>query len=368
MRTQFGAATVQLETAVAQASRLLPLVTSAHLPSASNHSFWPEINTNMPIVIGSEPSPYSDTPEPKCFGTVSPLDPQTFSTVEEHGGDLLAGIMNPKYSPVDVAQWLEDAAAAASDALDAARQGYAAHRAPAFRRMEADVLIQVGLGRFFASKMRTGVLYFVFQQSQERRAGLEALDQYRMAREAWVAAAQAAAVYRSDIPYGSTAMRRGHWSDRLAAIDKDIAALTAQVQAVPEDAEATPNARRAILAATGRPPRPTIEWTHTPPAAFQPGSALALAITVPQQVLVPILTSVFLRFRHVNQAERWKRTEMQANETVFSAEIPAGYTQSPYALEYCFELRAKNGDAWLAPGFDAALSSQPYYAVMRAGA
>ena len=359
---------MQLETAVAHASRLLPLVTSAHLPSASNHAFWPEINTNMPIVIGSEPSPYSDTPEPKCFGTVSPLDPQTFSTVEEHGGDLLAGSMNPKYSPIDVAQWLEDAAAAASDALDAARRGSAAHRAPAFRLMEADVLIQVGLGRFFASKMRAGVLYFVFQQSQERQAGLEALDQSRMAREAWVAAAQAGAVYRSDITYGSTPMRRGHWSDRLAAIDKDIAALAAQVQAAPEDTEATPNTRRAILEATGRPARPTIAWTHTPPAAFEPGAALALAITVPQQVLEPILTSVFLRYRHVNQAERWKRAEMQANETVFSAVIPAEYTQSPYALEYCFELRAKNGDAWMAPGFDAAFSSQPYYAVMRAGA
>ncbi len=347
---------------------LLPLVTSAHLPSASNHSFWPEINTNMPIVIGGEPSPYSDTPEPKCFGTVSPLDPQTFSTVEEHGGDLLAGSLNPKYSPIDVAQWLEDAAAAASDALDAARRGSVARRSPVFRRMEADVLIQVGLGRFFASKMRAGVLYVVFQQSQERQAGLEALDQYRMAREAWVAAAQAAAVYRSDITYGSTPMRRGHWSDRLVAIDKDIAALTAQVQAVPEDAEATPNVRRAILAATGRPVLPTIAWTHTPPAVFQPGSALALAISVPQQVLVPILTSVFLRYRHVNQAERWKRVETQANETVYSAEIPASYTQSPYALEYCFELRAKNGDAWMAPGFDAALSSQPYYAVMRGGA
>ena len=124
----FGAGTVPMETAVAHASRLLPLVTSAHLPSASNHSFWPEINTNMPIVIGSEPSPYSDTPEPKCFGTVSPLDPQTFSTVEEHAGDLLAGSMNPKYSPIDVAQWLEDSAAAASDALDAARRGSAARR------------------------------------------------------------------------------------------------------------------------------------------------------------------------------------------------------------------------------------------------
>jgi hypothetical protein len=341
------------------------------LPSASNHSFWPEINTNMPIVIGSEPSPYSDTPEPKCFGTVSPLDPQTFSTVEEHGGDLLYGSANPRYSPIDGSQWLEDSAAAASDALDAARHGGAAQRSPAFLRMEADVQIQVGLGQFFAAKMRAGVLYAVFQQSQEPQAGLEALDRYLMAREAWVKAAQAGAVYRNDITYGSTPMRRGHWSDRLAAIDKDIAALVAQLSAWSDVPEATPDTRRAIREAMGRPARPTIatiESSHTPPAAFEPGAPLALAIAIPQQVILPILTQVFLRYRHVNQGERWQREEMQANGTVFSAEIPAEYTQSPYALQYCFELHAKDGAAWLAPGFNAALSSQPYYAVMRKGA
>jgi hypothetical protein len=368
MRAQIGAGAKQMETAVAHASRMLPLVTSAHLPSASNHSLWLEICTNMPIVIGSEPSPYDDTPEPKCFGAVSPLDPQTFSTIEEHAGDLLAGSVNPKYSPIDVAQWLEGSAAAASDALDAARRGAAAHSSPAFRRMEADVLIQVGLGRFFASKLRAGVLYAVFQQAQERQAGLEALDRYRVAREAWAAAARAASVYQSDITYGGTPVRRGHWSDRLAAIDKDIRALVAQVNAASRNAEPSPNTRRAILKATGRPARPTIAWAHTPPAVFEPGAALGLAIAVPQQVLEPILTSVFLRYRHVNQAERWQRVEMQANATVFSANIPAEYTQSPYALEYCFELRAKDGVAWLAPGFNAALSSQPYYAVMRKGA
>ncbi len=368
MRADFGAGAVPMETAVARASRLLPLVTSAHLPSASNHSFWPEIYTNMPIVTGSEPSPYSDTPEPKCFGTVSPLDPETFSTVEEHGGDLLEGSANPKYSPIDVAQWLEDWAAAASEALDAARRGSVAHRLPALRRMEADVLIQVGLGQFFAAKMRAGVLYFVFQQTLERRAGLEALDQYRTAREAWVAAAHAGAVYRSDITYGSTPMRRGHWSDRLAAIDKDIVALEAQANASSRDAEETPDTRRAILAATGRPVRPTVAWTHTPPSAFEPGKPLAVAIMVPQQVLEPILTQVSLRYRHVNQAERWQREEMSASGTEFSAEIPAQYTHSPYALEYCFELHAEDGAAWLAPGFNAALSSQPYYAVLPKGA
>jgi hypothetical protein len=216
--------------------------------------------------------------------------------------------------------------------------------------------------------MRAGVLYSVFQQSQERQAGLEALNQYRMARQAWVAAAQAGAVYRNDITYGSTVMRRGHWSDRLAAIDKDIAALESQVSAALKDAEATPDTRRAILQATGRPVRPAVAWTHVPPSAFQPGAVLAVAITVPQQVLEPILTQVTLRYRHVNQAERWQRQETAANGTVFSAEIPAEYTQSPYALEYCFEMRAKDGAAWLAPGFNESLSSQPYYAVVRKGA
>ena len=39
----FGPGQRPVESAVANASRILPLLTSAHLPSASNHSFWPEI-------------------------------------------------------------------------------------------------------------------------------------------------------------------------------------------------------------------------------------------------------------------------------------------------------------------------------------
>ena len=38
---------------LAAASRILPLLTSAHLPSASNHSLWHEMYTNQPIVDGA---------------------------------------------------------------------------------------------------------------------------------------------------------------------------------------------------------------------------------------------------------------------------------------------------------------------------
>jgi hypothetical protein len=74
LRDTFGRGAGSIETALANSSRVLALITSAHLPSASNHAFWAELYTNMPIVLGSERSPYGDTPDPKCFGTVSPLE------------------------------------------------------------------------------------------------------------------------------------------------------------------------------------------------------------------------------------------------------------------------------------------------------
>ena len=107
MRTDFGAGTEATENSLAHASRILPLLTSAHLPSASNHDLWYELPTNMPIVEGSEPSPYGDTPIPKIFGTVSPLDPQMFSTVAEYAQSLMHRKPSAKYSPVDVARWVE---------------------------------------------------------------------------------------------------------------------------------------------------------------------------------------------------------------------------------------------------------------------
>jgi hypothetical protein len=319
-------------------------------------------------VIGSEPSPYSDTPTPKCFGTVSALDPQTFSTIDGHAADQLAGTRSARYSPIEVAQWMEDCANASSAALDEARRKTAARRSAAFRRIEADIEIQIGLGRFFASKLRSSVFYALFEQSEDTQAVRQALDEYNLAREAWATmAARAATIYRSDITYGSTAMRRGHWNDRLAAIDKDIASLTARVRAAAQGALSTPNIRGAMQDATGRPARPAIECIHTPPAIFQPGEPLKLSVSIPQESVEPTMASVSLLYRHVNQAERWKRVEMEEDGDVFSATIPSEYTQSPYSLEYRFELRARSGAAWLDPAFNATLSDQPYYAVMRRG-
>lgn len=366
LRKNFGRGALAVETACANASRILPLVTSAHLPSAAHHDFWTELYTNMPIVLGSEREPYGDTPVPKCFGTVSPLDPQLFSTIVEHAQDLLANQANPKYSPTEVAQWIEDLAASSGEALASVRAVSSSTISPEFRRIEEDVLIQNGLGVFWAAKLRSGVLYEIFQQSGDPEAGRLALEHHRKARDAWSAMAQRAeGVYVSDISYGDVPIRRGHWSDRLATIDTDIAAMEQKLQSPPSNSAASPNTTHAIATATGRPQRPNLPCAHTPAESFTPGQPLSLELRVSAAGAAIAPTAARLYYRHVDQAERWVSIEMQQNGASYSASIPADYTQSPFPLQYYFELQRENQSAWLYPPFNATFSNQPYYAIWK---
>ena len=54
---------------------------------------------------------------------------------------------------------------------------------------------------------------------------------------------------------------------------------------------------------------------------------------------------------------RWR-----AARASYSAAIPAAYTNSPYPLQYYFELHTATA-ATLYPAFNATLSDQPYYAI-----
>jgi hypothetical protein len=361
LRTEFGAAGTSVENALSHASRVLPLITTAHLPSASNLGCWMEAYTNMPIMEGGAPVPYGDTVQPKRLGTVSPLDPELFSTIEEHAGELLKGQRSGKYSPVEVAQWLEDSAAVADRELGTAAERAPSRNAPGFRRLEEDVRIQIGLGQFFAAQLRSGVLFEVYRQTADRTAREQAITAYRRARTAWATMAERAQrVYRADITFGEAPVLRGHWIDRLPAIDKDLATMEAThldpARATEVNAELT---KLAIRAAMEQPRRASVECDHVPPKSFQPGNSVSIDLRPDG----PVATAR-LHYRRVNQAERWQALDMERDGRGFKAAIPADYTKSPYALEYYFELRRDAATAWLHPGFAANLNNQPYFVLM----
>ncbi len=117
LNKQFGAGAEAVELALANASRILPIVLTAHGVSAANNLYWPEMYTNLSIADPNNKNPYFDTPSPKVFGNVSPMDPQLFLRINDFAEELLKGERSGKYSPIEYAQWIEDYADAAAKHL-----------------------------------------------------------------------------------------------------------------------------------------------------------------------------------------------------------------------------------------------------------
>ena len=64
-----------------------------------------------------------------------------------------------------------------------------------------DVATQAGLGRFYGAKLRSGVLYGIYERTGDSTALEEALKKYRSARAVWAAlAARARDIYSRTSP------------------------------------------------------------------------------------------------------------------------------------------------------------------------
>jgi hypothetical protein len=156
----------------------------------------------------------------------------------------------------------------------------------------------------------------------------------------------------------ATFTERGQWMDRLVPIDADVAQMEQRLAAAKPVDDA--RVRAAVAEAVSRPRRDIARCRHQPPARFRPKEALPVEIAVARKV-----ASVRMYYRHVTQAERFESIEMQAQAGTYRASIPATYTDSPYPLQYYFEVKESPEKVWLYPGFAADLSNQPYFVVQR---
>jgi hypothetical protein len=361
LNKQMKAAGPAIAQALASASRVLRIVTTSQDPSAANWTFWPEMYTNMTIVDESLNTMYRDTPAPKVYGNVSPLDPQIFVAINESVMDYMTGKSNSRYSPLEVAQWLDKYTADADKNLAEAKASSSVAASPEYRRAVLDIQIQSGLGKFFSAKIRSAALFYIYQQTGDHAVLDQAVSQYKKARDAWSAfATQAKGKYMNDVTYGGPKHMRGNWLDRLAAIDADIVAMQA-APAKPSGSvsEATKQAAiHQVMSATAR-PIPTCH--HTPKATFQANTPQAIELRVG-----PGITGARLVYRKVNQALYYETVEMTSSGGVYHATIPAEYTNSPYSLQYYFELQHSPKVATMYPGLGSDLTDRPYFLVEQA--
>jgi hypothetical protein len=329
---------------------------------------------NMPIVDPKRRHPYGDTLSPKRFGAVSPLDPEFFLRIDDFAESLLKGEASAKLSPTWVATQLESLAFAARKSLVNAQSKLKYLGFPEFRRAAADISIQSGLGLFFAAKFRAAALFALYERSKHVPALERALGLYRKARAAWAAfAAEAKAIYRSDVTFGPEYFQRGHWLDRIAAIDADLADMEKLLKnedptrssLTAKDKEIVERSIKTVLSET-IPTQPHFPAdAHVPIASFHRGQPLFIKF---EHRANPKPGVINLRFRRVNQGEPWQSTALSLMQDTFRGQIPGRYADSPFPIQYYFEVRPHSGAPFLYPGLSLTpgLNTQPYFVVRQA--
>ncbi len=357
LRSRFGNAADGVGAALASASRILPLITLAHTPTASNNSYWPEMYENMSILRSAPQFPYGyELIQPARFGTVGSSDPQMFMSPREFATRLHDGRPIERYAPLTWANWLERHAT--HSGLDMERALETVEDPSAEMHLVAvDVTILSAIGRFFAHKIRAAVFWEYFLLSDEIRMAHEAFAFYNRARDAWQEAAEVCKdVYLPDITYGPHSWLRGRWDDRLPAIEQDIEDMGALVAKRGPDhppSSALTDCKIDLVR----------NWStsqqhmchHVAPENFVRGQPVELS-------LFPSSASrldVTLHYRRANQAEPWVSVPMLWKAGGYHGMIAGDYTQTDFPLLYYFEI-AENGVSAFYPGLAETLSNAPY--------
>ncbi|CDN52030.1 hypothetical protein [Neorhizobium galegae] len=351
-----GDAAEECEKGMSWASRVLPLVTLAHGPSASNNHYWPEVYTNLALVEGSGRRAYGfDMEGPVRFGNAPTFDPTLFANAREYAELLLAGEPSHRFTPLDVADWLDEMAnGCESEVLKA--NSASSFGSIAVQRMLIDIRICAGLARFFAERFRAACWAELFVATKVTPLMDRVIDHARRSLMAWEKIADISRdLYADDLTYGPQSWLRGSWHSRLPEMQAEVADLESlRGGGCYESVEASPKAAAAIAALEARFPVLSHPSGVTGAPTFKPGADFEVLFDGKAE------GEPTLHYRHINQAERWKSLPMKDQAGGFAATVPGSYTQSRYHLQYFVSFR-QNGRSCLSPGLQPNLSNEPYF-------
>ncbi len=355
-----GDAAIECEKGLSWASRVLPLITLTHGPSASNNHYWPEIYTNLPLVEGSGRRAYAfDMEGPVRFGNAPTFDSSLFANAREYAELLLAGKSSHRYTPLDVADWLEEMAEGCEAALSRVKTTES-YGSAAVQRIMIDVQISAAIARFFAERFRAACWAELFIATKVTTLIEPVIDHARRSVMAWQVAADVSRdIYHDDLTYGPQSWLRGSWQSRLPEMTAEVLDLESLRGAGKfETVQADEQVLAAVRALKARQPVIASRSGVSAPSKFKAGEAITVRIdeTVDEE---PVL-----HYRHVNQAERWNSAKMTRNGNGFAATIPGEYTDSKFHLQFFVSSR-RGGRSVLSPGLEDNLSNEPYYTALQ---
>jgi len=391
-RARFGDAAPAVMRGLRAASKVLPLVTAAHLTRHPAIVNWAELDTGGALFAEHN---FNEDFGDVTYASAEPSDPGLFYGIDEFVDDHLADSVENRYTPLQVSRWYEafaaDARAAAADAEDAIEVSTDDPTGELAATL-LDVRMLADLGEYHALKTRAATALCLHERTDAGDAGdevdagdgvdetaeLAAATAYMSrATEAWRSLAERGeGTYHDDLVFamGPDAADEGNWADRLVEMEADLAELDRRCEAADLDPGAVDSGETddSAVADDSGSVVPDLVATESPPFAF-PTVDLDVPDAAPagEPVDVRVRTgemngfdSMTLYYRHANQAEGpFRSASMDAVDDGFAATIPADYVSAEWDLLVYVGTRDESGNTVLYPGLYHAEYSEPYRVV-----
>ena len=333
----------QLEEALAVSSRIVPLITTVHMPVHPSLRYWTELNTGWALFAENNLNEMEswDFYDEITYGSSEPSDHGLFYGIDEYAHDTCtARRAQGKYTPQQYASWLEEMGEDVLRRVEALQGGSLPAEAKAAC---IDMEMTAYLALYHARKIRCAYALACWRETGDRRCLAACRAQGQAAMAEWKAlAALGDREYYHDLDFSSagSVTRRGTWSDLTVEMERDLESIDALIaQAGAEGGEMPPPGPEAAPAAIDADfPRQA--------KAGQP-----LVITAAAAGPMGPGTAPVLHYRDVNQAAGEFRTlAMEGRGGAYTAVIPAEEVTADFDLMAYITVQEPGGACTLFPG------------------
>lgn len=339
--------------ALAASSRIVPLITTVHMPVHPSLRYWTELNTGWALFAENNLNQMEsfDFYDQISYGSTEPSDHGLFYGIDEYAHDVCAAhVAQGKYTPQQYASWLDGLGADVLRMVEAIRNGELSAEA---RAACIDMEMTAHLALYHAHKIRCAYALACWRETSEASYLPECRDACRDAMAEWRALSKLGdEAYYHDLDFSSagSTTRRGTWSDLTVELERDQASIAAIL------------AEQGVAGAAAQPPvpqQPLAEIDADFPKQAKANQPLAITATVVG--LVQPAAAPVLHYRDVNQMTGEFRTlPMQKTDGGYTAVIPAAEVTASFDLMAYITVQAVGCGCTLFPGVYHPRYSYPY--------
>ncbi len=353
----FGEKAGAAQRALAAASKIVPFVTTVHMPVHPSLRYWTELNTGWALFEENniyEMQKY-DFVKSLTYGSTEPSDHGLFYGIDEYAADLAEHKMQGKYTPLQYAGFLSDLAKEAENEMKGLPTEELSGN-PEALALAVDVSMLISFARYHEAKIYAAFALAMFRRTEKKSWLTDAALHMEAAIGHWNDLADAGCrYYYHDLDFSTagTKTRRGTWRDLTKELLADQGVLQKMMQeegVVPEKLlhDVTANAAPVLYGV----------WPETAKAGE------AVTIRVETEVAASLKEAPVLHYRHVDQTEGlFHELGMERRTGGYVAEIPASYVTDQWDLMVYVTAMSDERSCRVFPGIYHPQYPYPYHVI-----